>query len=227
MKERIIEHSKNAYSSSPHEFSYNQIKLMIKHDCSCDNCGESIFEMWDFPVVDTDKDELLCEECYNEEYLTVCPVCEESCEKEDMTEYFFITKDTSKTVRKPVGLYKILRYPFYYGDCVFGFDNFFDNAIEKVSDLNIKEAYSIRNHDNKKYILLDCICPDCADKYTRTDFFIKAEPRYGVLIKSERHGFFADYSDEKIHRIRQEIVHRRITFRGMLQEYNSQLKLSL
>lgn len=221
MKKKIIEHAKTAYSSSPHEFDEQQIDLIIKHGCNCDNCGKSVFEMNDFPEVLTDKDELLCEECYDEEYRTVCPLCEESCEKEDMTEYFFITKKTSKTVHKPIGMYKILKYPFYYGDCVFGFDAFFDDAIEKVSDLNIKEAYYMHNPNNEKDILLDCICPDCAKRYTRTDFFIKTEPRYCILVKSERNGFFSDYSDARIHKTRQEMIHRHITLRGMLQKHNS------
>lgn len=221
MKKKIIEHAKTAYSSSPHEFDEQQIDLIIKHGCNCDNCGKSVFEMWDFPEVLTDKDELLCEECYSDEYRTVCPLCEDSCEKEDMTKYFFITKETSKTVHKPIGMYKILKYPFYYGDCVFGFDAFFDDAIKKVSDLNIEEAYYMHNPNNKKDILLDCICPDCAKRYTRTDFFIKTEPRYCILVKSERNGFFSDYSDVRIHKTRQEMIHRRITLRGMLQKHNS------
>lgn len=220
MKEKIINHAKSKYSSSPHEFSSTQIDIIIENDCKCSRCGESVFDIWDFPEVLEEEREVLCEDCYDEEYRTYCPLCEESCEKEDMTEYFFITKDTSKTVHKPIGMYKILKYPFYYGDCVFGFDAFFDNAIEKMSDLDIKEAYSMRNPRNEKDILLDCICSECAEKYTRKDFFIKAEPRYSLLIKSERHKFFADYSDERIHKTRQDMIHRRISFRGMLQSAN-------
>ncbi len=220
MKDKIIEHGKNGYSSSPHDFSDDELDLIIKHNCDCDNCGKSIFEMYDFPEVLTDKDELLCEECYDDEYRTVCPLCEESCEKEDMTEYFFITKETSKLVYKPIGMYKILKYPFYYGDCVFGFDAFYDGAIEKVSDLNIEEAYYMHNPNNNKDILLDSICPDCATMYTRSENFIEAEPRYCILSKKERDGLFANYSDERLHRTRQEMIHRRITFRGMLQRFN-------
>lgn len=220
MRKKIIEHGKTEYSSSPHDFDEQQIELIIKHGCDCDNCGKSVFDMDDFPEVLTDRDELLCEDCYDEEYRTYCPLCEELCENEDMTEYFFITKETSKTVHKPIGMYKILKYPFYYGDCVFGFDNFFDGAIEKVSDLNINEAYSIRYPRSNKDILLDCICSGCAEKYRRKENYIKAEPLYTILIARERNGFFADYSDERIHRTRQDMIHRRITFRGMLQKAN-------
>lgn len=221
MKKKIIEHAKTEYSSSPHEFNDDQLDLIINHDYSCDNCGKSVFEMNDFPEVLIDEDQLLCEECYDEEYRTVCPLCEDLCKKEDMTEYFFITKETSKAVHKPIGMYKILKFPFYYGDCVFGFDAFFDDAIERVSGLDITEAYALHNPSNGKDILLDNICPDCAERYYRKDFFIKTEPRYCILQDRYRNNTFADYSDEKIHKTRQEMIHRRITLRGMLQKHNS------
>ena len=221
MKDKIIEHGLKRYASSPYEFNDEEVELTIKHNCICDYCGESIFDMWDFPVVLTDKDELLCEDCYNKEYRTICPICEDLCEKEDMTEYFFITKETSKEVHMPIGMYKIMQYPFYFGNCITGFDAFFDDSIEKVSSIDINEAYSILHPRNNKDILMDCICSECAEKYTRKDFFIKADPLFIILIKSQRHDFFAHYSDERIHQVRQDLIHRRITFRGMLQKFNN------
>ena len=221
LRSKIIDHSKKEYSSSPHEYDNEQVDLIIKHDCKCDHCNTSIFELNDFPEALTEQNELLCEDCYDNEYRTVCPLCEESWEKDDMTEYFFITKEVSKKVHKPIGLYKILQYPFYYGDCVFGFDAFFDGAIEKVSDLDIKEAYSTINPRSEKDILLDCICPDCAERYMRRDFFIKADSLYCILQKKERLGIFKGYTDERIRSARQDMIHRRIAFRGILQATNN------
>jgi hypothetical protein len=219
MRNKIIEHAKSGYSSSPHEFSDLEISIIIENNCKCAHCGKSIFEMDDFPEVLENEREVLCEDCYDEEYRTYCPLCEDSFEKDDITEYFFISKETSKEVHKPIGMYKILKYPFYYGDCLSGFDDFFDDAIEKVSDLDIQEAYSMINSDNRKDIMLDCICPNCAEKYTRRDFFIKAEPKYCILMKNERNSF-SDYTEERLHQIRQDMIHRRITLRGMLQKAN-------
>ncbi|SHF50277.1 DNA polymerase III subunit beta [Dysgonomonas macrotermitis] len=93
-------------------------------------------------------------------------------------------------------------------------------ALLEHADDSINETINMHNPNNKKDILLDCICPDCAKRYTRTDFFIKAEPYYCILSKKERNGFFSDYSDERIHKTRQEMIHRRITPRGMLQRFN-------
>lgn len=221
LESKIINHANTEYNSSPHEFNKEQLQLIIKHDCECDNCGKSIFEMDDFPDVSVEREEVLCEYCYDEKYRTICPICEDSWEINEMTDYFFISKYNSKEVRKSSGIYKILKRPFYYGDCVTGFDDFFDEAIEKVSDINIEEVYSILHPQlNKEDLTLDCMCPHCSEKYLRKDNFIKADNLYCLLQEEQRNKLFSDYSDERIHALRQDMIHRRITFRGILQHNN-------
>lgn len=101
------------------------------------------------------------------------------------------------------------------------FDAFFDDAIQKVSDIDIEKAYSILHPRlNKENITLDCMCPHCAEKYLRKDNFIRADSLYCILQERQRNQMFADYSDERIHRLRQDMIHRRITFRGLLQLHN-------
>ena len=221
LENKIVNHAKTGYNSSPYEFDQEQIQLIIEHDCECDHCGKSIFELDDFPDVSVERKEVFCEDCYDEEYRTICPICEESWEIDDFTDYFFISKTNSKEVGKPSGIYKILERPFYYGDCLTGFDAFFDGAIQKVSDIDIEEVYSILYPQlNKENLTLDCICPHCAEKYLRKGNFIRVDSLYCILQKEQRYQLFADYSDKKIHRIRQDMIHRRITFRGLLQKYN-------
>lgn len=221
IEDKIVNHAKTEYNSSPYEFDDKQIQLIIEHDCECDHCGKSIFELDDFPCVSVERKEVLCEDCYDEEYRTTCPICEESFETDEMTDYFFISKSNSKEVGMPSGIYKILERPFYYGDCVTGFDAFFDGAIQKVSDIDIEEVYSILHPRlDKGYITLDRMCPDCAEKYLRKDNFIRADSLYCILQEKQRKQLFADYSNERIHRTRQDMIHRRITFRGLLQ-YNN------
>jgi hypothetical protein len=131
LKDKIVNHAKTEYNSSPHRFDDAQIQLIIEHDCECDHCGKSIFELDDFPDVSVERKEVLCEECYDEEYRTTCPICEESWEIDEMTDYFFISKTNSKEVGKSPGIYKVLERPFYYGNCLTGFDAFFDDTIQK------------------------------------------------------------------------------------------------
>ena len=91
--------------------------------------------------------------------------------------------------------------------------------IEK--DIDIEEVYSILHPQlDKENLTLDCICPHCAEKYLRRDNFIKADSLYCILQEKQRNQMFADYSDERIHRLRQDMIHRRITFRGLLQLHN-------
>lgn len=220
MKQKIIEHAKSEFASSPHQYDDSELEFIIKHDCECDNCGKSFFEMDDFPELLIEEDSLLCEECYDEEYRETCIICEENYEIKNRSDYFFITQKNTKDAGIPVGMYKALKYPFYFGDCITGFDGFFKDSIEKVSDMDINKVYEIRNPSNKKEIKADFICPECEEKYLRKDNFIKAEPFYCILMKKERNKLFADYSDERLHRVRQDMIHRRITFRGMLQQFN-------
>ena len=159
MKEKIKKRCEDGYSSSPHVFNDKELDLIIKHKCQCDYCGDSIFELDDFPEVDVEKDMVSCEDCYDEHFKTTCPSCENSYTDDELTDYFFITKDTAETVNRPVGLYKILKRPYFYGDCVTGFDDFFPDAIEKVLDIDL----------NKKGVLLDCICQDCLSRYLKTE----------------------------------------------------------
>ena len=108
MKDKIIEHAKTKFSSSPIEYSDEELNLIIEHSCECDDCGESFFEMDDFPDISIENDEVLCEDCYFDKYRDTCIICEESYEKEDVSDYFFITQKNTKTAGIPVGMYKVV-----------------------------------------------------------------------------------------------------------------------
>jgi len=64
LHEKIKNHYKEKYASSPIEISNEEIDFIIKHECKCDNCGKSIFEMENYP--ETRDDKLLCDDCYDE-----------------------------------------------------------------------------------------------------------------------------------------------------------------
>ena len=58
LKDKIVNHAKTEYNSSPHRFDDAQIQLIIEHDCECDHCGKSIFELDDFPDVSVERKEV-------------------------------------------------------------------------------------------------------------------------------------------------------------------------
>ena len=221
MRAKIKNHFKKNYNSSPIEVSKQEIDFIIERDCECDSCGTSIFELDDYPHIDIEECELMCEDCYCEEYYEYCPVCEESNHEDCFTDYFFISKSISKEVEKLPGLYKIAKRPFYCANCVTGFEYFFDDAIEKVSDIEIESVCNMLYQINDSEIKLDCICNKCFEKFTRNKNFLKATGNTEIIFFDKyRDKYFAEYSDEQIRRSRQQLVHKRINFRGILEKFN-------
>ena len=102
---------------SPHEFS-DEIDMIIKSDCKCVQCGESIFDLADFPEIRDGS--VYCEDCFDNIFMTVCCVC---CESHDIDEhvvnYFVVSKECEEEYEGKMydhckaGLYKINERPFY------------------------------------------------------------------------------------------------------------------
>lgn len=78
LKDKIKNHFSNEYGSSPKEITDEEIKLLIAYNCRCGECGTSIFELDDYPVIDIEKEDVLCEHCYYDKYYEQCPLCEDS-----------------------------------------------------------------------------------------------------------------------------------------------------
>ena len=142
-----------------------------KKKLTCARCGDEITHGCECGT----EASPLCEECY-QDLTDVCPVCEEHftpLDGEDIglsqtregEEYFFITKATAKVTRKPVGLYHVLEWPFFYGDCVTGFDGFIEGAIEQVNTLDIEDYLDRQYPRIQNTVGTDIICPECAEKY--------------------------------------------------------------
>ena len=114
---------------------------------------------------ENDDNEVMCDDCYEDEYMSVCPICEDSFEKSRKLEdgyYFAITKEAVEDSgvmyngenMKP-GIYKALEYPMYRADIVFGFNYFYDNTIELVVENDFPDGGSYCEE----------ICGGCVEKY--------------------------------------------------------------
>lgn len=144
MEEKIYEYYNHRYSSSPVPIDEDKVVILIEHDCECDYCGKSIFELDDFPEILKEKDEVLCEDCYDEKYRDICPVCEDYYLIEDVKEgnfpkfpFFYYNpydKDDDKTdytenYKQPSGVYEAKIGPVFIsavggiGDCWIQWDN--------------------------------------------------------------------------------------------------------
>lgn len=210
----LIREKYKKYATSKHNVDDSDIDLIIKHNCKCDDCGESIFNMWDYPEIlhknETHYEELLCEECYNESYRDLCVICEESYDTYDgESEYKVIPKEEAESDEIP-GIYK------HGGWC---------NDLELVIPIDINQYKRIECGDNCCEVESGYICPDCVDKFIRNNNFIKTGDRLCILMKKyENDEIFKKYSKEELHRKRQKIIHKRITCRGLIQEANKKVK---
>jgi len=165
-KELIIEAFKSF--SSGRSVDQDEIDFLIKKECECDQCGENILGMYDFPRIDIESDELLCEDCEKEIKYQTCAICEESFDKpETPAEHrFFISKAGEKQIGIKSGIYQVKKFPFYYGCLIGGFESFFDDAIEFISTTDVEAINKLKYGKNGNPIAVDEICPECFGKYT-------------------------------------------------------------
>ena len=165
---KIIEHYKSNFNSSPVEITKDEIDFVNKHNCKCDNCGKSIFNMDDFPELLIDEDGLMCENCYSEEYRETCPICEESYDTKDFTNnYFILDESSSKELKMKAGIYEIIKRPFIFGNILSGFESFFEDNIKLVLPININEFKKIDVGNMCCEVYSDMICPECVEKFIR------------------------------------------------------------
>ena len=219
LRQKIIDHAKTKYCSSPIEFTEEELDTIIKCNCECSNCYESIFSLEDYPVV---KDgEVYCEDCYNDLFTTTCPVCEERYNDEHESDYFFITKETRRGTGKPVGLYHVTDYPFFHGDCVTGFDDFFDDRIEQINDLDIDEFEPLWTQNSQYHAKTDIICPDCAEKYRAYENLFSVLPLRTIYTKKYGESYRGRLGSKEFSRRKRLAINIDITLRGMLERANN------
>ncbi len=102
------------------------------HTCSW--CGNKI-ENDSWCKDPKDKRRYICDDCYRDNYTEDCPLCEDYYEKSEIADAFCLAPETAKDMGMKPGIYKIKEYPFYYGNCVTGFDDFFEGAIELIKEI--------------------------------------------------------------------------------------------
>lgn len=169
LEQQVRKMYKYGFSSSPQKLSKTDLALIIKTGCECEYCGKSVFEMYDFPNIT--NDELLCEDCYMEKYYETCPICETSFEKPEkpIDEVLVISKESAKECQMGIepGFYQVLKYPYFYGNCVTGFDRLFNDNLKLIRACDINSMlYKLYPYGGRYKINADSCCPDCMLKYT-------------------------------------------------------------
>ncbi len=150
----------------------------------CTYCGHQLDE-WEVeePYTD-DYGDIMCDECYKENYQDYCGLCEEYYDKPTKPEelFFVVSKEASTEVSMSSispGIYQTIHWPYFMGATGFGFETLFESSIRLVRELDINSMLSKLYSNYHKEIGANEICPECVEKYTN----IKYKKRTGYCNK--------------------------------------------
>lgn len=140
---------------------------------TCASCHAGLYEnednylkfengKFEFYYKDVDGD-LVCAACYRAEYEETCPICHERkavYSNKPESSFFALLKTMDE---QPPGLYKVKRFPFYYGEFAVGFRGFFNEAIELIMPLEtIQNKFCLDKNEDVPEALY-YICPECME----------------------------------------------------------------
>ena len=204
IKEFIKQHYKTGFCTSPINVDDKEVKFIIDNDCKCYSCNKSIFEMNDFPELLIEDEEILCEDCYDEQYRKVCPICENSYDiKDGESEYSVKNESDANEEDEIAGIYHFNKL---------------------IVPININYLKKIDCGDNCRESWSDDICDECVSDLVRKDNYIKSHGTGTpcILIKKyENDDLFKDYTPEHFKRVKQNLINKRITIRGIIETANN------
>ena len=88
----------------------------------CTECEEELDEEEVESPRRNKNNDIVCDQCYEEQYSHICPICEEIFD-EDFSKvispkYLLITEDASEDIYLSPGIYEIVSYPFFRDDTI-------------------------------------------------------------------------------------------------------------
>ena len=132
----------------------DEVRFVSEANFECQNCGKSVFEMYDFPVTNSNGYKCLCEDCFNDLFTEICQFCGEGYEPKLQTEKHICTIEDIENFKK--GLYKIVPVNFEVPNMSD------DYNVELVKEVDINKMYkSYYSIDAEYEDTLISICNDC------------------------------------------------------------------
>jgi len=108
---------------------------------------------------------IICDRCYNDCYIHLCPICEESFyedfNKEISPKYIIFTKDAEVNHVTEAGLYEIISLPFYADGMIE--TTLFKDAIKRLGD--IPQDFDESNLHYSLYF----VCNSCVKKILKNN----------------------------------------------------------
>ena len=113
----------------------------------CEYCEEVLDEEEQEAPREDKAGNIICDKCFEEEYMFTCPICgelfEEDFSKSISPQYLFISEYAGEDVGISPGVYEIIAYPFFADGVVEA--HIFKNALCRVlgipSSVNVAEDY--------------------------------------------------------------------------------------
>ena len=126
----------------------------------CNNCEEILNEEEEENPYKDKKGNILCDECYHDDYCTYCCVCLEPVPDGNVNHFFLFQEDIDDgdiiTNLKP-GLYKVLKRPFYLANRISGTVMHINPiCVERICDASFEEVED-EDHGIE-------VCDYCAEK---------------------------------------------------------------
>lgn len=190
----IRAHFATEYSSSPRKLSAWDFRRLKKADYCCEQCGDSIFELDDFP--DINADGVYCEDCHRELYYDTCHVCQEDYEKpkKPTDRYFVVSKESEGEAGVRAGFYQVTKYPYFLAAVAFGFECLFEDSIKLLKACDINSMLRKIDGNNYDKVNANECCESCAKKYSGITPLVNnySNKRRGAKLIKEHSKIIAD-----------------------------------
>jgi len=129
-------------------------------------CAWCLGQLDEEEIEDPRKDldgEAICDECYYEEYMYICPICQNFAETKDNEKHLMVTPELAENQRMEDGIYQVVEFPVYSASML-GHFNFFPSSSKRVARLPV---------DARGYWQGGFICEGCAKKAIEEDQWLE------------------------------------------------------
>lgn len=147
-----------------------------KISCACSRCGNDLSEDEMEAPREDESGEIMCDDCYSDNYEELCPICSNIYDKPTTPEdtYFVISKETEHEAEMKAGFYQVLRYPvFCAATGGLGPTYMYPENCKLLRECDIdsmlNKLYNKGNHNHR--INTNFCCPSCAEKFSMTSNF--------------------------------------------------------
>lgn len=170
----------------------------MKDNNTCSTCKASLNEEEQKAPRKTDKGDDICDQCHQDVYESLCPICEDYFFTPNTPENTFIAipEWVAKECDLEPGIYRALELPFFRNSILYGVDDIFGDAVELV---NACSLIAEEQRKEEKLDVANLVCKDCFEKYSDTTIITNHKVKVTTPMMS-KHGLVkTDDEGEKLY----------------------------